>query len=110
MSELSKAFDGCLTSNSSGAGTFVSIRVQPGAKNDALCGLYDAQHIKIQLRSPPVDGAANENLIDFLKDLLGLKKSEISLFAGQKSRIKRVFVALDRPELVRRLESVWPKV
>jgi uncharacterized protein YggU (UPF0235/DUF167 family) len=57
-----------------------------------------------------VDGAANENLVDFLKDLLELKKSEISLFSGHKSRIKKVFVAMDKLELVRRLESVWPNI
>jgi len=97
------SLEACISENTSKTGCFVSLKLQPGAKKSAFCGLYDAQHIKIQVRSAPVDGAANENLIEFFADSLGIKKSDIELVSGQKSRIKRIFVGMARPELVHRL-------
>jgi len=48
--------------------------------------------ILIRLNAPPVDGAANEALIAFLSDVLGVPRRDISLVAGDKSRDKRVRV------------------
>ena len=49
--------------------------------------------IVIRLNAPPVDGAANEALVAFLSDVLGVPRRDISLVAGEKSRDKRVRVA-----------------
>jgi uncharacterized protein len=46
--------------------------------------------ILIRLNAPPVDGAANEALIAFLSDALGVPRRNIRLIAGEKSRDKRV--------------------
>ena len=43
--------------------------------------------------SPPVDGKANEALIQFLADFLGIPKSSIELISGKKSRIKKLKIA-----------------
>jgi uncharacterized protein (TIGR00251 family) len=48
--------------------------------------------ILVRLNAPPVDGAANEALIAFLSDVLGVRRRDISLIAGEKSRDKRVRV------------------
>jgi uncharacterized protein len=76
---------------------------QPGAKQTQCVGLHDGKP-KIQLKAPPVDGAANKALIGFLSDVLGVPKSAITIALGASGRTKRVEVAgLDDEELSRRL-------
>ena len=72
-------------------GCTVSVRVQPGAKRDAVIGLY-ADAIKIALNAPPVDGRANDALLVFLAEELGLPRSRVALVAGASSRSKVVRV------------------
>jgi len=60
--------------------------------------------ILIRLNAPPVDGAANEALIAFLSDVLGVPRRDISLVAGEKSRDKRVrVVGVDQQSALDRL-------
>ena len=46
--------------------------------------------LKIRLTSPPVDGAANAELIDVLATALDLPKRSIQIVGGDRSRSKRV--------------------
>ncbi len=76
---------------------------QPGAKQTRCVGLHDGKP-KVQLKAPPVDGAANKALITFLSELCGVPKSAISIELGASGRTKRVEVAgLSDEELGRRL-------
>jgi uncharacterized protein len=68
-------------------GCTVSVRVQPGAKRDAVMGLHGGA-VKIALSAPPVDGRANEALIAFVAEKVGLPRARISLVAGMASRSK----------------------
>jgi uncharacterized protein len=70
-------------------GCTVAIRVQPGAKRDAILGLH-AGAIKIALTAPPLDGRANEALLAFLAERLGLPRFRLDLVAGASSRSKVV--------------------
>lgn len=79
---------------------FINIKVQPGAKTEALAGLYDKDQIKVLLRAPPVDGEANESLCDFIGELLGLRSSAVSIVYGHKNRSKRVLVAMSREQVI----------
>ena len=65
--------------------------IQPGAKQNQLTGLYD-NCLKIQLKTPPVDGKANKALIDFLASLCGIAKSKISIKRGLSSRRKTIVI------------------
>ena len=64
---------------------------QPGAKQTCVVGWHDDK-IKIQLKAPPVDGAANKTLIGFVADLCGVTKSAVTIEFGESGRIKRVEV------------------
>jgi len=68
-------------------GCTLSVRVHPGAKNDAVTGLH-AGALKIALSAPPVDGRANEALIAFVAEKVGLPKARVSLVGGASSRSK----------------------
>ncbi len=81
----------------------IVVYCQPGAKQTQCVGLHDGKP-KIQLKAPPVDGAANKALIGFLSDVFGVPKSAIRIELGASGRTKRVDVAgVDDAELSRRL-------
>ena len=48
--------------------------------------------IKIRIKAPPVDGAANEELIRFLAKRFGVPRSAVQLLSGASSRDKRVAI------------------
>lgn len=81
----------------------IVVYCQPGARQTQCVGLHDGKP-KIQLKAPPVDGAANKALIGFLAEVFGVPKSAISIELGASGRTKRVEVAgVDDAELSRRL-------
>lgn len=47
----------------------------------------------MRLAAPPVEGAANDALVEFLGASLGVPRRAVQIVAGQKSRTKRVVVA-----------------
>ncbi|UCV28209.1 DUF167 domain-containing protein [Ferribacterium limneticum] len=65
----------------------LTLHIQPGAKKTEFAGLH-GDALKIRLAAPPVDGKANEALIKFVAETLGLAKSSVSLKSGQTSRRK----------------------
>ena len=69
----------------------IDIRVIPRAPRTRVDGTRGGA-ILIRLAAPPVDGAANDALIAFLSDALGLPRREHLDRAGEKSRDKRVQV------------------
>jgi len=69
----------------------ISIQVHPGAKkNEVLRFQEGVWHLKIA--APPVEGKANKELIEFLSDVLGVSKSNITIEKGATSRRKLVVV------------------
>ena len=81
----------------------IVVHCQPGAKQTQCVGLHDGKP-KIQLKAPPVDGAANKALIAFLSEVLEVPKSAIAIELGASGRTKRVAVTgLDDDEISRRL-------
>ena len=69
----------------------IRVHVQPGAKRDELAGLFQ-ESLKVRLTAPAVDNKANGALVNFLANLLGLRRSQVSLASGQTSRNKSLRV------------------
>lgn len=79
------------------------LHCQPGARQTQWVGWHDGRP-KLQLKAPPVDGAANQLLISFVAQWLNIPKSRVQLVAGQQSRIKRLSIqGLSDAELLARL-------
>jgi uncharacterized protein len=76
-----------------GDGVTLRIQAQPGAKRTEVAGLY-GDCLKLRLASPPVDGKANECMIEFLAERLGVKRGQVKITRGLSSRRKNVFVAM----------------
>jgi uncharacterized protein (TIGR00251 family) len=69
----------------------LNIYVQSGAKKNAWAGTYGNQ-FKLMIQSPPVEGAANQGCLRFLSRWFGVKKSEVLLIKGERSRSKRFLI------------------
>ncbi|MEZ4434633.1 MAG: DUF167 domain-containing protein [bacterium] len=84
-------------------GAVVSVRVQPRARRSGLSGLH-GEAVKVALRAPPVDGAANAALTAFLADVCAVPGRTVRIVSGQTSRDKRVlFETLDADAVADRL-------
>ncbi|MEO6816874.1 MAG: DUF167 domain-containing protein [Edaphobacter sp.] len=68
-------------------GCTLPVRVRPEAKKNDIAGIH-AGAVKISLTAPPVDGRANEALIEFVAELLRIPRSRIDLLSGTTSRMK----------------------
>ncbi|NTV28549.1 MAG: YggU family protein [Candidatus Omnitrophica bacterium] len=70
----------------------IDIKVIPGAKKNLVVE-EGGRIVKVYLTSPPVEGRANEALIEFLAEHFGLRKSQIEIIKGLKSRNKVIKIS-----------------
>lgn len=69
----------------------IKILAKPGSKQNGVTDISD-EGIGVQIAAPPVEGEANTELIKYLSKVLRLRKSDLSLDKGSKSRTKTVTV------------------
>jgi uncharacterized protein (TIGR00251 family) len=81
-------------------GAAITVKVQPRARKTEVAGLLADGTIKIRVAAVPVDGAANQALIEFLAQALGLPKSQIDIIAGESSEHKLISLTGISPEKV----------
>jgi uncharacterized protein len=67
----------------------LELHVQPGASRSEFAGRH-GDRLKVRLAAPAVDGRANEALIEFLAAHYGVRKRDVRILSGLKSRQKRV--------------------
>jgi len=67
----------------------LSVRIQPRSSKNGVTRMEDGS-LKIRLTAPPVDGAANEALVEFLSDTLSVSKSVVEIVSGHTGRQKIV--------------------
>ena len=68
------------------------VRVIPRSSKSEIVGPHDGA-LKVKLRSAPVEGAANEELIKLLGKAFHVARGDIEIIAGQTSKNKRVRLA-----------------
>lgn len=73
----------------SASGAVLEVLVVPRASKTEVKGEVDGR-LKVRLAAPPVDGLANEELLDFLAKALSVKKSALELARGESGRRKTV--------------------
>ena len=84
-------------------GVRLRFHVQPGASSTGITG-WHGDAIKIRLAAPPVDGRANDLLLEFLSTTLSIAQSQVQLVRGSTSRSKIVLiVGLDEVGVLHRL-------
>lgn len=82
----------------------ISVQITPNAKKSEVIGVHE-DALKIRLQAQPIEGKANEALIRFLADVLGVPKSAVTITHGHTNKRKIVEVSASRLSLdeVRRL-------
>lgn len=85
------------------------VYLQPGASRAQCAGLFgEPARLKVKVTAPPVDGAANAALIEFLSDQVKVPKSHFEIVRGHTSRMKDVVCrSLSASELVARLDLAF---
>jgi uncharacterized protein (TIGR00251 family) len=75
------------------------IKAQPAASKSEFCEVYGEDAIKIRIKAPAVEGAANKELVKFLSKSFKVPKSAVIFQSGEQSKIKIVtFPVSDRFE------------
>jgi uncharacterized protein (TIGR00251 family) len=78
------------------------VRVVPRASKSEIVGGIEGS-LKLRISAPPVDGAANEEVVRLLAKSLDVSRSSVSIVAGETSKTKRVRVVGITPEQLQRL-------
>ena len=86
-------------------GVLVDVAVVPNAKRTEAVGLHDGA-LRVRLAAPPVDGAANDALVQWLARALGVPQRAVELVQGQTSRRKRLHAQADAVSVQRWLSAM----
>jgi uncharacterized protein (TIGR00251 family) len=73
--------------------TVIQVKVKPNARVRALSALEDGSWLA-QLKSPPIEGKANDELVALVAEHFQCRKSAVSIKSGASSRTKRVSIEL----------------
>ncbi len=82
-------------------GAQFALRVQPRASRNAIAGVM-GDAVKLAITAPPVDGKANQAVVEYLAELFGVAKSSIAIVSGETGRNKRIAVRGLSAEQVRK--------
>lgn len=80
----------------------IAVYVQPCAKRTEIAGRFGTD-LKIRVAAPPVEQAANEELLKFVARKLGVRQRDIRLIAGTTSRRKVLEIEGIGPEQIETL-------
>ena len=72
-------------------GAILTVHIQPKASTTECVGIH-GDAIKIRVAAPPVDGAANDELIRFLARRFSIPSTSVQIHSGAGGRYKRVLV------------------
>ncbi|GAB6270088.1 MAG: hypothetical protein STSR0002_28310 [Smithella sp.] len=87
-------------------GLTFDIHVIPHASRVEIVGVQEGA-LKVKVTVPPVEGAANEACIKLLAKELGLKKSQLEIASGAKSRKKTIMVKdISKVELETKINNI----
>ena len=86
-------------------GVLVPVRAQPSARKAGLLG-ERAGALRLAVTAPPEDGRANAAIVELLRELLGLKRSQVELHSGATSRDKKLLVRAGRAEVAARVAEL----
>ena len=72
-------------------GLEIRVRVSPNSSRDSIC-FREGEAVSVKLKSPPIDGRANRELIKIISKRLGVAPSKVIVSRGSTSRDKTLLV------------------
>lgn len=84
----------------------IKVYIQPNSKKAGYAGIHDGMP-KLKITAPPVDGAANAEIIKIFSKLLNIPKSDIIISSGHASRLKILDINTDKSyeEIINKIQS-----
>ncbi|XP_054278827.1 UPF0235 protein C15orf40 homolog [Macrosteles quadrilineatus] len=85
----------------------IKILAKPGAKTNNITDIGE-EAVGVQISAPPVEGEANTELVRYMSGVLGLRKSDVTLDKGSRSRQKTILLqsgTLSVSEVIAKLKS-----
>jgi uncharacterized protein (TIGR00251 family) len=73
-------------------GATFAVKVHPRARKNAITGTV-GDALKLALTAPPVEGRANQAVVEFLADLFAIPRASVTITSGATGRLKRVCVS-----------------
>lgn len=90
----------------SSKGVTFAVKVHPRARKNQITGTV-GEALKLALTAPPLEGRANQAVIEFFADFFKISRSSITIASGETGRNKVIRISGISPEMVRRrLEEV----
>jgi hypothetical protein len=90
-----------------GAGVRLAVRLTPKAARDGLDGVAAGPDgrpvLRLRVAAPPVEGAANAALVEYVARSLGVRKSDVAIVSGDRGRLKLLELSGDAAALLARL-------
>jgi uncharacterized protein (TIGR00251 family) len=87
-------------------GVLISVRAQPGARKAGVLG-EQAGALRLAVTSPPEDGRANAALVELVREVLGLKRSQVELHSGATGRNKKFLLrGLSKAQVTERMALI----
>lgn len=82
-----------------------AVKVHPRARKNAITGMV-GDALKLALTAPPVEGRANQAVIEFFAELFAIPRSSVTIASGETSRNKVVRISgLSRGSVEQRLAA-----
>jgi uncharacterized protein (TIGR00251 family) len=80
------------------------VRVVPRASRSEILGEHDGT-LRVRIAAPPVENAANEELLRVLAAALGVRRSAVEITAGHTSKVKTVRLTSADPSVIQWLRQ-----
>ncbi|KQN36727.1 hypothetical protein ASG37_13330 [Sphingomonas sp. Leaf407] len=91
-------------------GATLTVRVTPKASRSALAGVVPLGNgstaLALRIAAPPVDGAANAEVVRFVAKQLGIAKGKVTIVKGETARVKQVRITGDPAVLAATLQAL----
>lgn len=79
-------------------GIRIEVKVEPRSSRKEIAGVMENGVLKVKLTAPPVEGEANEQLIEVIADAVGVRRSSVAITRGLSSKRKTVEIeGIDHP-------------
>lgn len=82
-------------------GLTFAVKVHPRSRKNAITGTV-GEALKLALTAPPVDGKANQAVIEFFADLFQIPRASVTIASGETNRSKIVRITGATAEQLRR--------
>ncbi|MHB0946918.1 MAG: DUF167 domain-containing protein [Sedimentisphaerales bacterium] len=87
-------------------GIIFQVKVVPAGSKTSIEGIY-GNMLKVKLSAAPEKGKANEALLEFLAERLGVKKKFVKIVSGQTSKVKQIAIEqMSQQEFLDKLKAV----